>query len=93
MCSSFSHAFGQRHPPTAVLPLLHPVVEKGFFLPGFNVSYFDPAGRSEWSERFVPCDFAGWCNSTNGFDCSQVRTHSMPAANGLLVAVRLSCLS
>ncbi|CAM9757005.1 unnamed protein product, partial [Scytosiphon promiscuus] len=48
-----------------------PVCTQGYFVPGFNVSDFDPAGRPWWSERFVPCDFAGWCNATNGFDCSQ----------------------
>lgn len=42
-------------------------------MPGYNVSDFDPAGRPWWSERYVPCDFVGWCNATNVFDCLQVK--------------------
>lgn len=60
------------------------MIEQGYFVPGFNVSGFDPAGRPDWSERFVPCDFAGWCNATNGFDCSQVHT---PVVNVFLTTV------
>lgn len=48
---------------------------KGFFVPGYNVSGFDPDGRPWFSQRYVPCDVEGWCNATNGFDCSQVRAN------------------
>ncbi|CAM9219332.1 unnamed protein product, partial [Choristocarpus tenellus] len=48
-----------------------PVCTQGFFLPGFN----DSGGTSDthplhW-QQFVPCDIDVWCNSTNGFHCSQ----------------------
>ncbi|CAM9983282.1 unnamed protein product [Ectocarpus sp. 6 AP-2014] len=48
-----------------------PVCTQGYFVPGYNVSGFDPEGRPWWSQRYVPCDVEGWCNATNGFDCSQ----------------------
>eukprot|EP00903_Cladosiphon_okamuranus_P018631 g17149.t3 len=38
-----------------------PVCTQGYFLPGFNVSNFDPAGRSEWSARSE----TGWSENPN----------------------------
>lgn len=56
-----------------VFSRLHSDGAKGYFVPGYNVSGFDPEGRPWWWQRYVPCDVEGWCNATNGFDCSQVR--------------------
>ncbi|CAN0529652.1 unnamed protein product, partial [Laminaria digitata] len=44
---------------------------KGYFVPGYNASGYEHGERPWWSKRYVPCDVAGWCNATNGFDCSQ----------------------
>lgn len=60
-----------RNPPLACVSLK--TIGKGNFVRGYNTSGNDPDGRPLWSESYVPCDVEGWCNSTNGFDCSQVQ--------------------
>ncbi|CAM9417789.1 unnamed protein product [Discosporangium mesarthrocarpum] len=49
-----------------------PVCTQGYFVPNLNESDGDPQGRPVHWQQYVPCDVDRWCNSTNGFHCSQL---------------------
>jgi len=48
-----------------------PVCEQGFFEPNPSHHLGSPGYEESW-HQYVPCNIEDWCDSTNGFDCSQL---------------------